>query len=240
MKTATGYFPHDFNSRNDDRILELREKYGPAGYAWFFMLCEIMAENEDGCLDLDRLGGYSISMAISKAELEGFLGDCRAMKLLIPGPSPTKITSARMQEHKEARAKMSAGARNRTKAKPATPAQPAVSLPSPGAQDHRTKKPLLEFDLSPRRQIEEGKVMDLEAFKMMFNGELIKTGASWDEVLDKWSTSLMGTNDEFPLDNNQRLKQFMALLRRYVLSWISNHKNSGPKQGQTPERILQG
>lgn len=237
MKTAIGYFPHDFNSRNDDRILELRQKYGPAGYAWFFMLCEIMAENDDGCLDLDRAGGYSISMAITKDELEAFLKDCRDLKLLIPGPTPRKITSSRMQAHKEARKKMSAGAKNK---KPVAQ-KPQPQDPVPVHQETRTKKPLLEFDHSPRVQVETNKAIDIQAFKMQFNAEILKTGASWEEIIEKWSISLMGTNDEFPLDNNQRYKQLMALLRRYILSWISNHNNKagGSSQVQQP-RILQG
>jgi hypothetical protein len=243
MKTAIGYFPHDFNSRNDERILELREKHGPAGYAWFFMLCEIMAENDDGSLDIDRAGGYSISMAITKAQLSAFLDDCKALKLLVPGPTPNKLTSQRMQAHKSSREAMARGARNRANRS----AKVTASTQEPQTDHQPTRVPilgrklaLLEFPETPRSQIERCKPMELETFKIQFNADILKAGSSWEEILDKWETSLMSTNDEYPIDDNQRHKQLIATLRRYILSWISNSRKGTKPTTENTEKHLAG
>lgn len=231
MKTAIGYFPHDFNSRNDDRILELREKHGPSGYAFFFMLCEIMAENDDGSLDLDRVGGYSISMAITKDDLLGFIDDCIRLKLLVPGSAANKLTSQRMQSHKQSREAMSKGARNRA-------AKQATQTPAPIVKP--TRVPLLETDGSPRQQLEQNNAITLETFKVQFKADLNKVNATWEEVLDKWSTSMMATNDDYPTDDQQRYKQLQSTLRRYILSWISNGTNKTKTSTSTLERELRG
>jgi len=47
MKDAF-YFQHDYNARNDEKVLELRSNYGVEGYGLFWMLLESMAETDDG------------------------------------------------------------------------------------------------------------------------------------------------------------------------------------------------
>ena len=36
-KTLSSYFPHDSNARNDERLVNVRMKHGPAGYGVYFM-----------------------------------------------------------------------------------------------------------------------------------------------------------------------------------------------------------
>ena len=42
------YFSHDYNARNDQKILMLRGKFGNEGYALFFYILETMAEESQG------------------------------------------------------------------------------------------------------------------------------------------------------------------------------------------------
>mgnify|MGYP001572489914 CR=1 FL=1 len=43
MAKDTYYFSHDYNARNDEKILELRVKYGAEGYGLF---CTLKTRNE--------------------------------------------------------------------------------------------------------------------------------------------------------------------------------------------------
>lgn len=48
------YIRHDYNSRNDEKILRLRQKYpNGAGYAIFWMLIEKLAESSEGRIKLE-------------------------------------------------------------------------------------------------------------------------------------------------------------------------------------------
>lgn len=42
-----GYFSHDFNARNDEKIIRLRMDLGAEGYGIYFMLLERLRENKD-------------------------------------------------------------------------------------------------------------------------------------------------------------------------------------------------
>lgn len=47
MKKDAYYFPHDYNARNDEKILKVRIKYGAEGYGIYFMIIERLRENSD-------------------------------------------------------------------------------------------------------------------------------------------------------------------------------------------------
>lgn len=70
------YFQHDYNARNDDKILELRGEYGNEGYAVFFYCLETMAERGDGYIIGGLIGGLSLGYGVTKAWLLGFLDKC--------------------------------------------------------------------------------------------------------------------------------------------------------------------
>ena len=45
MKDAY-YFSHDSNARHDPKILEMRAAYGAKGYGWYWMIIEILRDQE--------------------------------------------------------------------------------------------------------------------------------------------------------------------------------------------------
>lgn len=47
IKTLSSYFPHDSNARNDERLVNVRMKHGPAGYGVYFMLVERLREDPE-------------------------------------------------------------------------------------------------------------------------------------------------------------------------------------------------
>jgi hypothetical protein len=73
---AQQWFKHDYNSRSDDKILDLRAEYGWKGYGLFFAFIEKMCENETGAIDRDRIGGLSIGFGLPKDELLTFIDYC--------------------------------------------------------------------------------------------------------------------------------------------------------------------
>jgi hypothetical protein len=54
MKDAY-YFPHDSNARNDVKILKLRRVHGAEGYGYFWMLVEVLREQQDFKLPLNSI-----------------------------------------------------------------------------------------------------------------------------------------------------------------------------------------
>lgn len=78
---AQNWFQHDYNARNDDKILELRAEYGWKGYGLFYAFIETMCENETGAIDSDKIGGLSIAYSLPKEELLTFIDFCLSIKL---------------------------------------------------------------------------------------------------------------------------------------------------------------
>jgi hypothetical protein len=76
MAKETFYFQHDYNARNDEKILELRAAHGPLAYGIFWMLIETMAENENAGINKKFIAGLSVSYGIAIAELSGIISCC--------------------------------------------------------------------------------------------------------------------------------------------------------------------
>jgi 5-methylcytosine-specific restriction endonuclease McrA len=81
MAKDTFYFQHDYNARNDEKILELRASYGPLGYGVFWMLIETMAENENAGINRKFITGLSISYGLAKDELIKIIDQCLYLDL---------------------------------------------------------------------------------------------------------------------------------------------------------------
>jgi len=75
MKDAY-FFSHDMNARNDEKIAELRSKYGFEGYGIFWALIEMMAEASDYKLSLSRINGIAIALPCECQWLTIFINDC--------------------------------------------------------------------------------------------------------------------------------------------------------------------
>lgn len=101
----SGFFPHDYDSANDDKILQLRGEFGLNGYALFWMCLETMAKNEDGVVKASLIGGLSLGYGVTKEELEKFLLGCIKVGLFYKKEG--NFASYRMDEHREFRKTLS-------------------------------------------------------------------------------------------------------------------------------------
>lgn len=74
MKDAF-YFSHDSNARNDPKMLLLRARLGPSGYAHYFMTLEVLREQDGYRIPAGEFVEQSIAIAIgcSQEEVAKFL-----------------------------------------------------------------------------------------------------------------------------------------------------------------------
>lgn len=105
MRKDSYYFQHDYGARNDDKILELRSKYGVEGYGLFWMTLETMAENNMGGLKASLIGGLSINYGTKPEKLKEFLDYCVKIKLFYRLNG--SYLSKRLLTHKEFRKMLS-------------------------------------------------------------------------------------------------------------------------------------
>lgn len=105
MAKETFYFTHDYNARNDDKILELRSLSGAEGYGIFWMIVETMAENSNGGVKATLIGGLSLGYGVAKDTLLGVFKNCLDIGLFYEKEG--FYFSKRMLTHKELRTKLS-------------------------------------------------------------------------------------------------------------------------------------
>lgn len=75
MKEAY-YFSHDTNARNDEKILCLRADYGITGYGAFWILIEMMFENQDTQLSHKHVKGIAYSLNMEVELLTNIINSC--------------------------------------------------------------------------------------------------------------------------------------------------------------------
>ncbi len=111
------YFSHDYGSRNDPKILELRSEYGLKGLGLYWCIVETLAEASDGYINPKLLGGISVGFGISKSRLQEYINFMITIELL--REDENGYYSERMMKHKKLRRKLSEagrrGAENRWK-----------------------------------------------------------------------------------------------------------------------------
>lgn len=84
-KSLRPYFPHDANARFNRKIMALRAEYGNEGYAWFFMLLEMMRGEPDRRLSLKPTELMRITKELDMTlpkQASDFIDYCVELKLL--------------------------------------------------------------------------------------------------------------------------------------------------------------
>jgi hypothetical protein len=100
MKFDSLFLKHDYTARNDQRVLQLRFKFGAEGYGAYWMLLEYMAEDPTGYLDRGALGGLSISIGVANGRLSEIVDCCLEIGLL-KVCEHGKLFSERLIDHKK-------------------------------------------------------------------------------------------------------------------------------------------
>jgi len=105
MAKDSYYFSHDYNARNDERILELRAKYGAEGYGIFWMVIETMAETDNGGIKKTYIGGLSLGYGVAIDRLREIISLCIVLELFYE--EEDYLFSKRLLEHKKLRKTLS-------------------------------------------------------------------------------------------------------------------------------------
>lgn len=75
MKKDAYYFPHFCNARNDQRIIKLRRVLGAEGYGFYFMLLEVLREQNDFTFPVAGLEDLSYEWHTSREKLVSVVRD---------------------------------------------------------------------------------------------------------------------------------------------------------------------
>ena len=72
------YFSHDSNAARDPKILQMRSVYKAEGYGWYWMFIEMMREQPDYRLPLNKyaFNAFALQMDADAERLQCFVNDC--------------------------------------------------------------------------------------------------------------------------------------------------------------------
>lgn len=101
MAKDTFWFKHDYNARNDEKILELRSICGAEGYGIYWMIVESMADSSNGGINASLMGGLSGGYGVLKPRLIEIISCCIEVGLF--HEKDGYYFSNRMLKHKEER-----------------------------------------------------------------------------------------------------------------------------------------
>jgi hypothetical protein len=77
MAKESYYFSHDSNAITDTKILNMRADYGLEGYGLYWCIVEMLRNQEDYCLKLDKNTYRAIKLlSASNIEIEKYINDC--------------------------------------------------------------------------------------------------------------------------------------------------------------------
>lgn len=119
MSKDAYYFPHDSNARQDQKILQMRSVYKSEGYGWYWILIEMLRDEENYELSIEGKyvwNAFAMQMDTNAEKAEAFIKDCISEFNLLQSDSK-KIWSNSLKnrmlikEEKSLKARASAKAR---------------------------------------------------------------------------------------------------------------------------------
>ena len=77
MKDAY-YFSHDSNARHDPKIIAMRNQYGAKGYGWYWIIVEMLREQDDYKIEIKDYLWNALAMELQcePNKAEDFVNDC--------------------------------------------------------------------------------------------------------------------------------------------------------------------
>ena len=110
MAKETYYFPHDYYARSDTKMEEMLDDYGSVGYGEYWMIAEILHEEEESRIELTerfyRVRAKMARMAIDTYKV--FIDDC-CTKYELMKQQEGYLTIARVDRNKDKRVSVKIG-----------------------------------------------------------------------------------------------------------------------------------
>jgi hypothetical protein len=141
MKNAF-YFDHDYNARNDQKILELRSEYGWEGYGVYFSIVECLCEG-GGIIKRGALGGLSLGLNLPKEQLFKMIDFMVHVGLL--KEENGIIFSERVNSHLSFRSLLSEAGKKGGRGNKKPPFSPPLATLKPPPKQERKEKEKKEF-----------------------------------------------------------------------------------------------
>ena len=134
MKKDTFYFSHDYNARNDTKILYMRQELGMEGYGIYWYLIEALADS-GGILPLKIVPVLAKQMDSTQVKVEGIIMNYDLFEV-----ADNQFFSQRLIQHLELRNSLSeagkTGAKNRWKNREAN----GLAIGDPNANKSKVNK----------------------------------------------------------------------------------------------------
>lgn len=117
MKEAF-YFSHDSNARHDPKILEMRSVYGMEGYGWYWVIIEMLREQEDYRIKITKhvYNAFAMQMQCTADAVHSYIDACiNEFDLLVSDGeyfwSESLLNRMKVKDEKSQKAKKAANAR---------------------------------------------------------------------------------------------------------------------------------
>ena len=168
MSKDAYYFSHDSNARSDEKILELRDVYGWAGYGMFWAIIEMLRDSPDYTLS-NSIAMLKQCLNIDKTLAQEFYNHCIKLELLIEneGRFYSESLMKRMEEIDEKRRKRADAGRKGGNAKAMLKQNPSNAL----AKASKESK-VNESKIKEKKECNNSKEL-LETNKLSFHNSLI-------------------------------------------------------------------
>ena len=231
----TFYFLHDYNARNDDKILELRSIYGVEGYGVFWMIVETMAENSNGGVKASLIGGLSLGYGVAKDRLLAIFKTCIEIGLFYEKEG--NYFSKRMLTHKELRNKLSdagkAGAEKRWGSY-SLPNTPPNAKERKGKERKEESNTLQNSSLQKSNLFRQPNIPKMEDVHRVF----IQNGGS-----EEMAKTFYNVNSGLGwFKNGSPITNFSNLVPSYVDNWKKNlnkYKNGSKELSEYEKKVIE-
>lgn len=214
MKKETFYFSHDYNARNDTKILYMRQELGMEGYGIYWYLIEALAD-AGGILPLKILPVLAKQMDSTLVKVEGVVNNYELFEVI-----ENQFVSQRLLKHLELRNNLSEagkiGAANRWKNGVAN----GVAIGLPNAKERKGKK-IKEKEIkgSYYKKEDFNEVPEYIIFSVIQQFQISKQQTITEkQVTDMWQVFKEQnlTGDKFYNNENEVYKHFV--------NWINKQK----------------
>lgn len=233
------YFDHDYNSRNDQKILEVRAEFGWEGYAIFFSLLECLCESK-GYIKREALAGLSLGLSMPKEMLLKYIDFF--IKIELFHENKNGIFSDRILTHLAYREKLSVsgskGGRGNKKPPFSHPLAPLeAGKESKGeeskeeySKEEYSKENINKYDFSNFKNEKHFNEWIGERINTDYKEFLCRqTGLNLTEIeikINEWKDICINTGKIYELGDIEA--------KSYLLNWINKNK---PKIKQTDEEL---
>ncbi|MFY0760221.1 DUF4373 domain-containing protein [Metabacillus dongyingensis] len=236
MKEAY-YFSHDANARHDPKILSMRSVYGSEGYGWYWIIVEMLREQETYKIELTKYVWNALAMQ-TQCEADAmhqFVQDCINEFKLFESDGEF-FWSESLQRRMEIRNDKSEKARKAAEARWNKPSNDKVSAKKDDVQSDSNADAMQTH--SERNAIKEKKVKEIK------EKEKKKEYATFVTLTeDEYSKLLEKFGEEDTKDRIERLSFYKGSKGvKYksdymtILNWANKEEKSKPKPVAQPRR----